>query len=114
MKRDISSSCTYLHNFPREKPAHVQRDHGGPKDVQERIQHLEELVLTLMNRDQPEAPTRSPNTVLEADVISEPLNDDSISETIDRMGRVSLDDKNEKQFYIGGGHWAAILENVRS
>ncbi|PQE18909.1 C6 transcription factor protein [Rutstroemia sp. NJR-2017a BVV2] len=123
MKRDISSSCTYLHTSPRQRPAHVQRDHGRAKDVQERIRHLEELVITLMNRDQPKnAPTQPPqhtpppplssNTVLDADAICEPREDDPISETIDRMGRVSLDDKHEQQFYIGGGHWAAILENI--
>jgi hypothetical protein len=130
MKRDISSSCTYLHTSPRAKPVHVQRDHGrsGSKDVQERIRHLEELVITLMNQDQPKnAPTQPPqpsqhtpppplssNAVFDADVIREPREDDPLSETIDRMGRVSLDDKHEQQFYIGGGHWAAILENVRS
>lgn len=100
MKRDLSSSCSYLHNFAREKPAHVQRVHGGTKDVQARIQHLEELVITLMNRDQPkDAVAQAPehilqhtpshpqfsNTIVESEATSEPRDDGPIRETIDRM-----------------------------
>lgn len=36
--------------------------------------------------------------------------DTTISESADSIGRISVED--ELQNYVGGAHWAAILENV--
>lgn len=36
--------------------------------------------------------------------------DAAISESADSIGRISVED--ELQNYVGGAHWAAILENV--
>lgn len=36
--------------------------------------------------------------------------DAMIAESADSIGRISVDD--ELQNYVGGAHWAAILENV--
>ncbi|KAF7944290.1 hypothetical protein EAE96_010690 [Botrytis aclada] len=114
-KRDLSSSCTYIHNS-RAKISHTQRTREKPKDVQGRIQHLEELIVTLMNQAKdttaPSNPTIPPgfqsSTAKPREI---PWPDDAmISESADSIGRISVED--EVQNYVGGAHWAAILENI--
>ncbi|TGO38181.1 hypothetical protein BHYA_0080g00290 [Botrytis hyacinthi] len=114
-KRDLSSSCTYIHNS-RAKISHTQRTREKPKDVQDRIQHLEELVMTLMNQAKdttaPSKPTISPgfqSSTIKPRELSWP-DDATISESADSIGRISVED--EVQNYVGGAHWAAILENI--
>ncbi|TGO22556.1 hypothetical protein BPAE_0163g00170 [Botrytis paeoniae] len=114
-KRDLSSSCTYIHNS-RAKISHAQRTREKPKDVQDRIQHLEELVVTLMKQAKdttaPSKPTISPgfqSSKIKPRELSWP-DDATISESADSIGRISVED--EVQNYVGGAHWAAILENI--
>ncbi|TGO19249.1 hypothetical protein BTUL_0005g00980 [Botrytis tulipae] len=114
-KRDLSSSCTYIHNS-RAKTSHTQRTREKPKDVQDRIQQLEELVVILMNQAKdtttPSKPTISPgsrNSTIKPRELSWP-DDATISESADSIGRISVED--EVQNYVGGAHWAAILENI--
>ncbi|KAF7865905.1 hypothetical protein EAF04_006069 [Stromatinia cepivora] len=114
-KRDLSSSCTYIHNS-REKTSHVQRAKEKPKDVQERIKDLEELVIALMNQTKDTAatsrPTVSPGfqpSAIKPRELSWP-DDAAISESADSIGRISVE--NELQSYVGGAHWAAILQNI--
>ncbi|KAF7897833.1 uncharacterized protein EAF01_008799 [Botrytis porri] len=114
-KRDLSSSCTYIHNS-RAKISHAQRIREKPKDVQDRIQHLEELVVTLMNQAKcttaPSKPTILSvfqSSTIKPRGLSWP-DDAMISESADSIGRISVED--EVQNYVGGAHWAAILENI--
>ncbi|EMR90137.1 putative fungal specific transcription protein [Botrytis cinerea BcDW1] len=114
-KRDLSSSCTYIHNS-REKISNTQRIREKPKDVQDRIQHLEELVVTLMNQAKdttaPSEPDILPgfqSSTIKPRELSWP-NDATVSESVDSIGRISVQD--ERQNYVGESHWAAILENI--
>ncbi|KAI9641221.1 hypothetical protein NHQ30_010021 [Ciborinia camelliae] len=114
-KRDLSSSCTYIHNS-REKTSHAQRAKDKSKDVQERIQHLEELVVALMNQTKDTTATSTPAVPpdFQPSTIRHPRfpwpNDTAISESADSVGRISIED--ELQNYVGGAHWSAILENI--
>ncbi|TGO69565.1 hypothetical protein BOTNAR_0009g00120 [Botryotinia narcissicola] len=114
-KRNLSPSCTYIHNS-RAKTSHAQRTREKPKDVQDRIQQLEELVVILMNQAKdttaPPKPTISPgsrSSTIKPRELSWP-DDATISESADSIGRISVED--EVQNYVGGAHWAAILENI--
>jgi hypothetical protein len=49
VKRNSSSSCTYVHG-QRDKSSQVQKSTSAPKDVQSQVRHLEELVISLMNK----------------------------------------------------------------
>jgi hypothetical protein len=50
MKRELASSCTYVHQGVRNASSQVQKPGGGSKDVRERVQHLERLVIDLMDK----------------------------------------------------------------
>ncbi|ESZ97779.1 hypothetical protein SBOR_1788 [Sclerotinia borealis F-4128] len=114
-KRDLSSSCTYIHNS-REKTSKAQKVKDKPKDVQERIQHLEELVVALMSQVKdktlvpgPTVPPDHQPSIFKGPKPSWP-DDATVSESADSIGRISVED--ELQNYVGGAHWAAILENI--
>ncbi|KAG4028087.1 hypothetical protein MFRU_024g00570 [Monilinia fructicola] len=114
-KRGLSSSCTYIHNS-REKTSSTQRAKTKSKDVQERIQDLEKLVVALMNQKKDMSATSSqavpPDyhaSTAESSTSSWP-DDSTTSESADSFGRVSIED--ELPNYVGGAHWAAILENI--
>lgn len=90
---------------------HAQRTRDKPKDVQERIQHLEELVVALMDeaKDNTATSRLAQPSPIKPPTLSWP-DDATISESADSIGRISVED--ELQNYVGGAHWAAILENV--
>ncbi|KAF7889055.1 hypothetical protein EAF00_009355 [Botryotinia globosa] len=114
-KRDLSSSCTYIHNS-HANTSHAQRTREKPKDVQDRIQQLEELVVILMNQAKdtpaPSKPTTSPGSRSSTIKPRELLwpDDATISESADSIERISVED--ELQNYVSGAYWAAILENI--
>lgn len=112
-RRDLSSSCTYIHNS-REKTSQIQKTREKAKDVQERIKNLEDLVVALMNRTENTKATSAVLSGFQPSAIGPPElpwpDDTTISESADSIGRISVDD--EMQNYVGGAHWMAILENI--
>jgi hypothetical protein len=122
MKRDQSSSCTYIHSSIRDKTAHIQKASlvSGSQDVHGRIRHLEELLVSLMqNANTSNQYSAGKDSHIEtaaypdiSDGGSYSTNDlTGVNGTSDSLGRMSIDDKHA---YVGGPHWAAILESVRS
>jgi hypothetical protein len=135
-KRDLASSCTYIHAGLRDKPSSsssvqkVNAASAGPKDVQSRVRHLEGLVVSLMHRNalKTPAPKSQPQASLQpretsgpdieswqAQPIAEQLQERSsdlrdLRATSDSFGRISIED--EQPNYVGAAHWAAILDSA--
>ncbi|KAG9232543.1 fungal-specific transcription factor domain-containing protein [Amylocarpus encephaloides] len=121
VKRDLSATCTYIHaGIRRDKASAVQKPaNGGHKDVQSQISHLEELVVSLMNRsgnatnsgkddesrDQANALCRTPISALE-----EWTDNSGVKQATDSFGSFNIDD--DQTNYVGTAHWAAILDNI--
>lgn len=111
----------------RDKPSSVQKASSNSKDIQSQITHLEELVVSLMNKSNnvgtssrtdssagmdennssPQLPQDCPWECPE-DTWTE-IN--SVKDTTESVGLISLRDDNLG--YVGGSHWEAILDNVR-
>ncbi|TVY40841.1 Fusarisetin A cluster transcription factor [Lachnellula subtilissima] len=124
IKRDLSASCTYAHaNVRRDRatPTHSSSVTGKSKDVQSQISHLEELVITLMNKT-----NRNGNGNVNSNASLEDstrllqekpkaLEDQwaevhGVKKAEKSFGRINMED--DQQNYVGSAHWAAILENI--
>ncbi|CAG8962355.1 hypothetical protein HYFRA_00014152 [Hymenoscyphus fraxineus] len=124
IKRDLSSSCTFIHaGIRREKAAALQKSGNvGRKDVQSQISHLEQLVVSLMKKsggvdqnrlgishvpssDDPRASDFSSSTG--EDQWTEIT---GLSNTTESFGMINIDD--DQPNYVGSSHWAAILDNI--
>ena len=120
MKRELASSCTYVHQGVRNASAQVQKPGGGCKDVRERVQHLERLVIDLMDKiTQQELslvlnkPCEPGLRILDRSSNGIPLigsERTSQKVTAEMLGRVSIEDNRSN--YVGGAHWAEILDHV--
>jgi hypothetical protein len=127
-KRDLSSSCTFIHANIREKSSGVQKPTSGSKDFQSQIRRLEDLVVSLMNQTANNgslAPENRSSSTSEssldrgapalsaADEYLRPGSDGGSFQDQDAaasLGRISLEDNHPN--YVGSSHWAAILDNV--
>ncbi|TVY14613.1 Fusarisetin A cluster transcription factor fsa6 [Lachnellula arida] len=121
IKRDLSASCTYNHvNVRRDKatPTHKSSATGNPKDLQSQISHLEELVITLMNKTNRNgngnASLEDSTRILQEE--SRSLEDQRTEEVHDikeaekSFGRINIED--DQPNYVGSTHWVAILDNI--
>ena len=127
-KRDLSSSCTFIHTNIREKSSGIQKPTSDSKDFQSQIRRLEDLVVSLMNQTASNGPVapgnRSSSTSVSSwdrgapapsavDDYSRPGPDAGSFQDQDAaasLGRISLEDNHPN--YVGSSHWAAILDNV--
>ncbi|KAH8595029.1 hypothetical protein B0O99DRAFT_512847 [Bisporella sp. PMI_857] len=134
IKRDLASSCTFIHaGILRDRANHVQKPKAtaNTSDVHGRIKQLEELVVSFMQQQQQQQQDRntnqpslahSPTTGSESK--SETGRPSSLSDTqvwVDQtdlistsgsLGRLAIDE--DQQSYVGGAHWAAILDSISS
>lgn len=129
VKRDIASTCTFIHaGIIRDKATHIQKHSSAttPRDVHGRIRHLEDLVISLMqsngangNSTITSAETQPPSASSYVSGSSFPknqstssaiLDDSNVLDTSESFGRISIED--EQLNYVGGSHWAAILDSV--
>jgi hypothetical protein len=123
VKRNLSTSCTYINSSPREKSSLVQKPGHGSKDVQTQIRNIEELLICLMNRTS--KPTtkihhpatssfsHEPNTHSLDPVLfgqSEQTSGPGLKDAVESFGQITI--KDDQPNYVGSAHWAAILENV--
>lgn len=121
VKRNSASTCTYVHG-QRERSSQVSKSSNAPKDVQSQVRHLEELVISLMNRtaknsalsSKPQPPiTPDESTISTSSNATTPSSDqvaNSAVDTEESFGRISIEDNQLN--YVGQSHWAAILDNV--
>ncbi len=107
-----------MHATLREKTSKVEKAGNGTKDVQSQIRHLEDLVISLMNQTTSNVPPQNHRQAtpesspehLDDTLHAENLRSSSMTGTAESFGRISIEDK--KQNYVGGDHWAAILDSV--
>jgi hypothetical protein len=123
VKRNSASTCTYVHG-QRERSSQVQKSSSSPKDVQSQVRHLEELVISLMNKtakntalsEKPQPPiTPDASSVSNSSNATSPSHstDQVANTTVDTeesFGRISIED--DQLNYVGSSHWTTILDNV--
>ncbi|RDL34405.1 uncharacterized protein BP5553_07533 [Venustampulla echinocandica] len=124
IKRDLSASCTYVHaGLRRDKSSPIQKSTSNSKDVQSQISHLEQLVVSLMNRSNTIGNSSrtdgSPSSLDENNpsqqIHSSTLEDhwteiNAVKETAESIGLISIQD--DQPNYVGSSHWEAILDNI--
>ncbi|KAG0647641.1 Fusarisetin A cluster transcription factor fsa6 [Hyphodiscus hymeniophilus] len=133
-KRDLSSSCTYMHASSHHGSSSVHKASAGStgpggKDAQARLKHLEELVVTLMQQNAFKA-TPSVQVPDDSKRRSQFVQDEAedneqeearkrgekevstrgLIETEGSFGRMTVE--SEQPTYVGAAHWAAILESI--
>ena len=140
-KRGDSTSCAYAAPAPRKKGSQsTAGPNATPDDMQNRIDRLEGLVLSLMtNGSSTAGPTAAaqmlsagaessmgsgslgPNLDDELDD-SQVMDDDNDNDNEENesetdglnksFGILKVDQENQKSFYIGEAHWAALLNEI--
>ncbi|RHZ57794.1 uncharacterized protein CDV56_105572 [Aspergillus thermomutatus] len=127
VKRGDASSCTYAQANARRKNATQNSASSSPDDMQNRIDRLESLVLSLMtNGSQSAGPAAamaaisgtsssvgSLNHGHEIDVDEETSNapEESDTEQVTKsFGIMKVD--NNKSYYISDAHWASVLNDI--
>ncbi|CAG8878586.1 unnamed protein product [Penicillium salamii] len=95
-KRGEAASCTYVGRGPRGKAQHGR---SSPTLVQDRLHHLENLVMSLAQNQRPDHDVDS-NTSAQAENNSAPVD----------AGTLVV--KNEGTSYIDSANWRAILEEI--
>ncbi|KKK13395.1 hypothetical protein AOCH_001635 [Aspergillus ochraceoroseus] len=125
VKRGDAHSCTYAQTNVRKKSSPSQAASNSPDDMQNRIDRLESLVLSLMtNGSQAEGPAAamaaisgtsssigSAQNILDLDVDDEPVQEESDTEQVTKsFGIMKFD--NNKSYYISDAHWASVLSEI--
>ncbi|EAW20173.1 putative C6 transcription factor [Aspergillus fischeri NRRL 181] len=127
VKRGDASSCTYAQASARRKNATQNSASSSPDDMQNRIDRLESLVLSLMtNGSQSAGPAAamaaisgtsssggSLNQSHDIDLDDETSNapEESDTEQVTKsFGIMKVD--NNKSYYISDAHWASLLNDI--
>ena len=126
VKRGNPGNCTYIQSTARER-----REHGSATNytMQNRIRQLESLVVSLMEKSNSGGSNAASS--INGQQVHQQLprddsnlhNGDSSGESIDRdqdakpdqvigsFGHININETETS--YVGGSHWAAVLDNVR-
>jgi len=132
VKKGDASSCTYAAPGTRKKNSSSHGYSTSPDDMQNRIDRLEGLVLSLMTNGAQSAGPAAAAAALSTSASSASVeyprdvdaeDDDMIKEEGEggeseteqvarSFGVLRVD--NEKSMYVGEAHWAAILSDVGS
>ncbi|KAL4916675.1 fungal-specific transcription factor domain-containing protein [Aspergillus aurantiobrunneus] len=126
VKRGDAHSCTYAQTISRKKNALNQAASSSPDDMQNRIDRLEGLVLSLMtNGSQSDGPAAAMAAIsgtsssagsaqhahdlgFDDDV---PAQEESETEQVTKsFGIMKVD--NNKSYYISDAHWASVLSEI--
>lgn len=126
IKRGDASACTYAQGATRKKNSAAQSASNSPDDMQNRIDRLEGLVLSLMtNGSQSAGPAAAMATVSgdSSTGSAQPVNDleieghgpgvaeESETEQVTKsFGILKVD--NNTSYYISDAHWASVLHEV--
>lgn len=131
VKRGDASSCSYAQPSVRKKNTPQQPALATPDDMQNRIDRLEGLVLSLMTNGSPSAGpaaamaalsgSDSAGSVHHSNSVSVSANEEdgpvgpeeSDTEQVTKsFGIMKVD--NNKSYYISDAHWASVLNDVSS
>ncbi|KAL4925468.1 Zn(II)2Cys6 transcription factor [Aspergillus undulatus] len=127
VKRGDAHSCTYAQTNSRKKNAANQAASTSPDDMQNRIDRLEGLVLSLMtNGSQSEGPAAAMAAISgtsssigsaqhvhdDVEIDDEPaIQEESETEQVTKsFGIMKVD--NNKSYYISDAHWASVLSEI--
>lgn len=124
VKRGDAHSCSYAQVSTRKKNIQQQTTPTSPDDMQNRIDRLEGLVLSLMtNGAQSAGPTAAMATISgdssagstglshELDLDDDHGAEESDTEQVTKsFGVMKMD--NNKSYYISDAHWASVLNDV--
>lgn len=127
VKRGDASSCAYAQPSARKKNAQQQSASASPDDMQNRIDRLEGLVLSLMTNGYPSTGSAAAMAALSGnDSAGSTHHSNSISVDEDEgptgpeesdteqvtksFGIMKVD--NNKSYYISDAHWASVLSDV--
>ena len=133
MKRGDAMSCSYAAPGSRKKQSSSSQSSSSPDDMQNRIDRLEGLVLSLMTNGSqsagPAAATRALSLNSSTGSLGYPQDVDIDGEERDGMLRGSGTEESEtdqvvqslgvmrvdnnKSMYFGDAHWAAILQDIK-
>lgn len=128
MKRGDAASCTYAQPNPRKRGQANPSLPSTPDDMQNRIDRLENLVLSLMTNGAQSAGPSAATVVISGDSSSGTrqntsevdidegdlygMDDESDTEQVTKsFGIMKVD--NKKSYYISEAHWISILNDVR-
>ncbi|KAK2873503.1 hypothetical protein FQN49_002319, partial [Arthroderma sp. PD_2] len=128
VKRDDAPSCSYAQTTSRRRHQNTQSALSTPDDMQNRIDRLEGLVLSLMtNGAQSAGPTAAVATVsgdssigsqgphsAGANTIDIDLKDEeSDTEQVTKsFGVMKVDNQSQKSYYVSEAHWSTILNDI--
>ncbi|KAK2741902.1 hypothetical protein FQN57_005461 [Myotisia sp. PD_48] len=124
VKRSDASSCSYAQITSRRKNHNRQSSPSTPDDMQNRIDRLEGLVLSLMtNGSQSAGPTAAMATVSGSSSVlsqgtkeSEDLilkDEESDTEQVTKsFGIMKFDNQSQKSYYVSEAHWSTILSDI--
>ncbi|EEQ34777.1 hypothetical protein McanCB56680_000134 [Microsporum canis] len=128
VKRDDASACSYAQSTSRRRHQNNQSAMSTPDDMQNRIDRLESLVLSLMtNGAQSAGPTAAVATVsgdgsidslgpqsAGANTIDIDLKDEeSDTEQVTKsFGIMKVDNQSQKSYYVSEAHWSTILNDI--
>ena len=126
-------SCSYAQQTPRKRQTSTAQANRSPDDMQNRIDRLEGLVLTLMTNGSQTSGSAAATRALsmdssegsmqyqqDVDIVGNENNsgpqkgegseESETDQVVQSLGVMRVD--NNKSMYIGDAHWAAILSDV--
>ncbi|KAL1954697.1 hypothetical protein VTO42DRAFT_801 [Malbranchea cinnamomea] len=122
VKRGDAPSCTYAQAANRKRGQAHQHAPASPEDMQNRIDRLENLVLSLMTNGAQSAGPKAAMAALSATGSSDSRQDaedgntgeeESDTEQVTRsFGIMKFDSQSQKSYYISEAHWASILNDI--
>ncbi|OGE51031.1 hypothetical protein PENARI_c015G03127 [Penicillium arizonense] len=125
VKRGDAASCNYAQASSRKKNSPQQPSSNSPDDMQNRIDRLEGLVLSLMtNGSQSAGPAAAlaaisgegsagstgPSHDLDIDEDGMGPEESDTEQVTKSFGIMKMD--NNKTYYMGNAHWASILNDI--
>lgn len=124
VKRGDASSCVYAQAACRKKTQRQPHAPTSPTDMQNRIDRLEGLVLSLMtNGAQSPGPTAAMETLSaggssdskpETEDTKVPEDESDTEQVTRSFGVMKFDTQSQKSYYVSEAHWASILSDVSS
>ncbi|OJD17077.1 hypothetical protein AJ78_02826 [Emergomyces pasteurianus Ep9510] len=129
VKRSDSPSCTYAQPKTRRKPTSSQASLVTPDGMQNRIDRLEGLVLSLMTNGVPSAGPTAAHAALSGESTSsasrqntqelgpgDEMDDDEEESDTEQVtksfGVMKVDSKTQKSYYVSEAHWMMVLNDI--
>lgn len=110
----MSPSCSYVNYGIRDKNSQVRKAGPGLNDVHARIRHLEEMVTALVSQQPSHQGTFQSDSFPEftGNKLDDHDGRPGLQGSEESFGRISIEGNQPN--YVGGAHWAAVLDNVRT